>query len=217
MKRITNVSNIDEDKEQEEKLIKIYNILIFIAKQQINEYDKNLCFKMNYIKSFNLKNKKQIKEFIEDIRAIQSKKIENKFKIEKINIYNFYNLLGEVNFVDEIMIYSLPHSTVSNIQDEYIEEKKSLNNLRNKYARKLYLWALDNINYKNINVDLENLKKIFEIKNNQYERFNNFRDKVLEIAINEVNKNTNLNIYFTKILEDKKVIKINFKIILKRT
>lgn len=66
--------------------------------------------------------------------------------------------------------------------------------------------------------DLDELKRLLSVDTiKSYSRFPDFRRKVLERAQDEINKMTDLKIYFEPITRGKKVVKIRFKIIRKKS
>lgn len=66
---------------------------------------------------------------------------------------------------------------------------------------------------KNKTFEIEDLKRLLGVdKVKSYERFPDFRRKVLEKAQKEINELTDLNIYFETITKGRKVIKIKFRI-----
>lgn len=61
--------------------------------------------------------------------------------------------------------------------------------------------------------DLDELKRLLMVENvKSYDRFPDFRRKVLEIAQREINELTDINIYFEPVTKGRKVIKVNFRI-----
>lgn len=61
--------------------------------------------------------------------------------------------------------------------------------------------------------DLDELKQLLSVKNvKSYDRFPDFRRKVLEKAQEEINELTDIDIYFEPILKGRKTVKVKFRI-----
>lgn len=66
------------------------------------------------------------------------------------------------------------------------------------------------------NFDIDELKHLLMVEDvKSYDRFPDFRRKVLEKAQEEINELTDINIYFEPITKGRKVIKVKFRIALK--
>ena len=59
--------------------------------------------------------------------------------------------------------------------------------------------------------DIENLKKIFMCEE-KYDRVNNFKQRIIEPAIEEINNKTDLNVTYEYLNEGKKIVGIEFHI-----
>lgn len=69
---------------------------------------------------------------------------------------------------------------------------------------------------KNKTIEVDELKRLLMVENvKSYKNFADFRKRVLDKAQEEINKLTDLNIYFEPITKGRKVIKVKFRIELK--
>lgn len=61
--------------------------------------------------------------------------------------------------------------------------------------------------------DLDELKRLLGVESvKSYDRFPDFRRKVLEVAQREINELTDINIYFEPVTKGRKVVKVKFRI-----
>ncbi|MGB6127491.1 MAG: replication initiation protein, partial [Psychrilyobacter sp.] len=70
---------------------------------------------------------------------------------------------------------------------------------KEKYTFNFYPKILEHYDYKNFKYDLVQLKEIFGVENDYYERFYDFEKNVIKPVINDINKSSKINIYYTKI------------------
>ncbi len=90
-------------------------------------------------------------------------------------------------------------------------ELKNVLNLKNKYAIRIYelLKQYENIKFREF--ELEKFKKMIGCESN-HSRFNNFRDRVLEPAKQELDKHTDISFEYEKVEKGRKVTGIKFTI-----
>ncbi len=84
--------------------------------------------------------------------------------------------------------------------------------LKGKYSIRLYEILKSNAFKKDIRISIEHLRDLFKITN-EYERYNDFKRKVLEYAKKELQAKTDISFEYTEIKEGKKIVAINFNII----
>ena len=153
----------------------------------------------------NLINKEQ--KYIEKIFNLKKKLEEYDQKIKKLKKYNFFinfdhfpkfeNLFKEIENIEK----KLEFNSIKNLENEILEEEKSLNNLiltnfEKKNKLNLKNNSFSNINYNLININLD-LNDSISLTENQ----------IIEITnkINKIKKNYELN--KLKINLNKKIIK----------
>jgi len=89
---------------------------------------------------------------------------------------------------------------------------KNIMQFKSTYSFRLYelLKQYENIRYRVITID--NLRIVLEIGKNQYPKYSNLKQKVINVALNEINNNTDLHIEIEELKEVRKVISIKFYI-----
>ena len=185
-------------------------------------------------------------EFCERTIQIKSKEFCDRFKIKKSDFYNtinltldllfnrvvrirndeikhefrfisskkYYNNLSffEITFSNEIMNYLV------DLKDNFSRyDLKHVVNFKNKHSVRIYE-MLNEFRYKNIKkrvIAIKELKECLDLKN-EYLRFNSFRQSVIDKAIDEINKHTNINVKYNKIYNSSKSVEaiefvFNFK------
>lgn len=89
--------------------------------------------------------------------------------------------------------------------------------MRSQYSIRIYelLKSYENLHRKSFTV--EELKKMLMCENASYDNFNNFKVKVLDIALQEINQLTDINVEFITAKTGKKITHIEFIIKAKNT
>lgn len=89
---------------------------------------------------------------------------------------------------------------------------KNIMQFKSTYSFRLYelLKQYEGIRYRTI--EIEELRNIFDIGKNEYPKYANLKQKVINISIKEINSNTDLHIDFEEIKTCRKVTSIKFYI-----
>lgn len=89
---------------------------------------------------------------------------------------------------------------------------KNIMQFKSTYSFRLYelLKQYENIGYRVLSIN--NLRIILDISKDQYPKYANLKQKVIKVAQNEINKNTDLYIEFEELKEVRKVTSIKFYI-----
>lgn len=88
--------------------------------------------------------------------------------------------------------------------------------MKSKYALRFYDLLHSYANQRFIRISLDTLLKWLFVENKpSYQKYNDFRKRVLTPAINEINKYTDLNILFSATRTGRKITHINFSIAFK--
>ena len=87
--------------------------------------------------------------------------------------------------------------------------------LSSSYAIRIYELCKQYEKIKERIIEIESLKEILDIKAKSYNRYDNFKRKVLEIAKREINEKTDIHISFEEIKTGRKVTSIKFNIVKK--
>lgn len=101
-----------------------------------------------------------------------------------------------IEFNNKIMPYLV--ELKSNFTQYQITEIKGLNS---KYSLILFKWLMMKYNsyQSNPEISIKELRELTDTIDEYTDRFNNFDNKVLKIAVKEINENTTINVSYTKV------------------
>ena len=92
--------------------------------------------------------------------------------------------------------------------------------MKSNYSARVLEILLSKINIKiipregiHVILDVEELKESLDVES-KYTKFGNFRQKVLDVAVNEINKATHYTISYEYIKEKNKVVSLNFLVVM---
>lgn len=147
-------------------------------------------------------------------RVVRIRNDEIKHEFRFISSKKYYNNLSyfEITFSNEIMNYLI------DLKDNFSRyDLKHVVNFKNKHSVRIYE-MLNEFRYKNIKkrvISINELKECLDLKN-EYSRFNSFRESVIDKAVNEINKYTNISVKYNKIYNSNKSVEaiefvFNFK------
>ncbi|MDD3597103.1 replication initiation protein [Sulfuricurvum sp.] len=94
--------------------------------------------------------------------------------------------------------------------------KVSLENflkMKSRYAMLLYWVAKSWETRGYFEMSVEDFKDLLGVKTKAYDRYNNLKNKVIDVAVNEINRLTTMKIEFEEIKDGRKVEKLRFKIL----
>ena len=137
-------------------------------------------------------------------RVVRIRNDEIKHEFRFISSKKYYNNLSyfEITFSNEIMNYLI------DLKDNFSKYNlKHVVNFKNKHSVRVYE-LLNEFSYKNIKkrvITIEELKKCLDLKN-EYSRFNSFRESVIDKAVNEIDKYTNISVKYNKIYNSNKSV-----------
>ena len=113
------------------------------------------------------------------------------YEVEGIALLSYFKLTkDEILFrFDDWVREKIP--AVSNI---YIMKMPIISSLRSAFSVILFEQLEQRRDFKNWRISVSDLRKIFGIEDEKYRRFTNFKVRVLEFAINEINEKTNYSL-----------------------
>lgn len=80
-----------------------------------------------------------------------------------------------------------------------------------RYAMRLFEMLMQYKNVGQLEISLDELRFRFALKNDEYARMDNFKRNVLDISVNEINKNTDLNVKYEQKKRGKNITGFIFK------
>lgn len=86
-------------------------------------------------------------------------------------------------------------------------------NLNSVYSVRLYELLKQWLEAKKANFELELLRGQLGLGVSDYVRMSDFKKRVLDLAVNEINEKTDLNVSYTNVKQGRKIVGFNFKIL----
>lgn len=197
---------------------KIYNYLIFEAKTQLRENPKRTIFEVeiwNICKYTGAQNNFHIKQSVKAMESITVK--VNTLGKDKKRKWEPFNLLEEVVGMQEedgIINYALPKQVIETIYHPEVYAEIDLvviKGLKSKYAIAMYEFITDYIKIKTIKIKIDEFKTLMGIDpKTQYQRFFDFKKRVIDSSIDEINSKTPIIVKVEPIYRGRKVVALQF-------
>ncbi|MGO5427568.1 hypothetical protein [Fusobacterium mortiferum] len=190
---------LDKIKENIENLDNIYNLGLNIELKEISESFQNIEIAL---------------------KGLMGKGIDINYLKGEIRIFNTFNYVTSYTYNGEIFNIFIPLNILNCFKKNTLEYKISLRTffyLRKKAVINFFNLLIKDIEQnRDIEVSLEELRDIFEISKESYDRFFDFEKNILKPLVEKVNNYSNFVIEYEKIKKgenkNNKVIGIRFKI-----
>ena len=190
---------LDKIKENIENLDNIYNLGLNIELKEISESFQNIEIAL---------------------KGLMGKGIDINYLKGEIRIFNTFNYVTSYTYNGEIFNIFIPLNISNCFKKNTLEYKISLRTfffLRKKAVINFFNLLIKDIEQnRDIEVSLEELRDIFEISKESYDRFFDFEKNILKPLVEKVNNYSNFVIEYEKIKKgenkNNKVIGIRFKI-----
>lgn len=192
---------LDKIKENIENLDNIYNLGLNIELKEISESFQNIEIAL---------------------KGLMGKGIDINYLKGEIRIFNTFNYVTSYTYNGEIFNIFIPLNILNCFKKNTLEYKISLRTffyLRKKAVINFFNLLIKDIEHRanrDIEVSLEELRDIFEISKESYDRFFDFEKNILKPLVEKVNNYSNFVIEYEKIKKgenkNNKVIGIRFKI-----
>ena len=192
---------LDKIRENIENLDNIYNLGLNIELKEISESFQNIEIAL---------------------KGLMGKGIDINYLKGEIIIFNTFNYVTSYTYNGEIFNIFIPLNILNCFKKNTLEYKISLRTffyLRKKAVINFFNLLIKDIEHRanrDIEVSLEELRDIFEISKESYDRFFDFEKNILKPLVEKVNNYSNFVIEYEKIKKgenkNNKVIGIRFKI-----
>jgi len=190
---------LDKIKENIENLDNIYNLGLNIELKEISESFQNIEIAL---------------------KGLMGKGIDINYLKGEIRIFNTFNYVTSYTYNGEIFNIFIPLNILNCFKKNTLEYKISLRTffyLRKKAVINFFNLLIKDIEQnRDIEISLEELRDIFEISKESYDRFFDFEKNILKPLVEKVNNYSNFVIEYEKIKKgenkNNKVIGIRFKI-----
>ena len=198
---------------------KCYNYMLKIAKNEFQKDKSQRIFQitadelMIFFK-MGLKNHTYIKNELETLNRTQIKyNILGKNKRSKES--GAFTLIAGYKYVNGLITYSFPPHIEEMILNPKMFGKINLvviKSLRSKYAIALYELAEDYINVQIPKMSMIEFRELMGVKEEQYPSIKDFRKRVIDVAIEEINRSENISFTISYELEktSRKITHIKF-------
>jgi len=198
---------------------KCYNYMLKIAKNEFTKNKNNRIFKITADElmlffSIGAKNHSYIKNELEILNRTQVKyNILGKNKRSKES--GAFTLIAGFKYIQGVITYSFPPHIEEMILNPKIFGKINLvviKSLRSKYSIALYELAEDYINVQIPKMNMEKFRELMGIEDGQYSSIKDFRKRVIDVAIEEINRSDNISftISYELIKTGRKITHIKF-------
>ena len=186
--------------------------LICVILAQIEKYDTEYKFyKLNISTIEKRINRKLNRDsFKKSVKELESATLDiSSESIKWFEIFNFESSNGilEVKLNEQLKPYLL------NLKNRFVlAQLDSILNLNGYYSKRFYLLLAQYKKMQKYKYDLIKLHKILSTPNSLQKLYSNFKLRVLDFSINEINKNTELNVEYEENKIGKSVNSLNFRI-----
>lgn len=198
---------------------KIYNYLLFIVKETLRSNMEQRRFEANIIdikKYTGAQNNSHIKESIEKMQ-----RTEVKFNVlgkDKRKHWERFNLIIDVDANEEGFIsFSVTEELIAviNYPEIYgLIDLKVIKDLKSKYSVTIYEFVSDYLKIGKKRVNLDDFKTMMGIDpQSSYKRFFDFKTRVINPSIKEINEKTSIRLVVESIYRGRKTIALEFRFI----
>lgn len=222
---ITSLENIDNNWiYQNNRLIESSYALTVTEQKLIRLLASMIKKEDDYFKEYEFTSKDLIKilgtsdsRFYRDIDDITDLLMQRIIKIKNIDTGEFekYHWVESCKYRNGILKFKISEDMKPfylNLDWYTKYQLKNIMQFKSTYSFRLYelLKQYEKIGERKIRID--SLRSILEIGKNKYPKYGNLKQKVINVAITEINQNTDLYIEYEEVKEVRKVIAIRFYI-----
>ena len=186
--------------------------LICVILAQIEKYDTEYKFyKLNISTIEKRINRKLNRDsFKKSVKELESATLDiSSESIKWFEIFNFESSTGilEVKLNEQLKPYLLT------LESKFVlAQLDSILNLNGYYSKRFYLLLAQYKKMQKCKYDLIKLHKILSTPNSLQKLYSNFKSRVSDFSINEINKNTELNVEYEENKIGKSVNSLDFRI-----
>jgi len=167
----------------------------------------------DYAKAFDVDRRTAYQQMLDAERRIWERDIifyddeENKIKSRWIQSVKYRDGSIELSFAKELEPF------LTNLKNKFTTYKfKNIAQLSSVYAIRVYEMLMQwNKSKGTLKIGVDSLKEKLDLTGQSYNKFSNFRNRVLNIAVEQINSNTNLNVSYESLKSGKSISHIVFK------
>lgn len=197
---------------------KSYNAFLYFAREQAIEnpdldmYSVTLT-KLRTFGGLQIKDAKHIQDSLKELMSIVVD--YNILGKDKQAEWGAFTLLSEVKVSGGEVSYAFPPSIKNALLNPRMYARINIaitRGLTSKYSLALYELARDYVNVSIPRMTIKNFRDLMGLDDGQYDNFPDFRRRVIETAVDEINLKTDLQIGVEYIKDGRKVIGLQFNV-----
>ncbi|MCY6354833.1 replication initiation protein [Clostridium sp. ZS2-4] len=194
----------------EQKLLRILASMIKKDDEDFKEYEFKIKDLMKILNTTN-------KRFYRDIDNLTDLLMQRIIKIKDGNTNKFtkYHWVDVAKYNNGILKLKInpdlkPFYLSLDWYTKY--QLKNVLQFKSAYSFRVYELLKQYQKLKERNITIDDLRTILDISKNQYTKYANLKQKVIKVAVNEINEKTDLNVQFEEIKESRKIVALKFLI-----
>lgn len=197
---------------------KLYNILIWVVKNGKKENnERRYTVPLHNIQDMMSEENVRLTKLKDSLKNLNKTTVEyNVLKKDKEVEWMSTVMLSYARIKDNIIEFEFPLPIEESIFNPrmYAEiDLRIVKQLNNKYSLALYEVLKDYANSPKIpEISFDDLKKTLDVKEESYKKMNMFKGKILEPSIEEINKNTDIELDYEIIRRGNKPVGVQFYI-----
>lgn len=193
-------------------------VLRELKQQQTKEHkaiavpDKDLSFTFHYSEIYSGHINQEARKTIEQIKVRDIEILSDNGDVTRVTIFP----LAKYKANKGLFTFELHRMVVPlflNLADGFSKfDLHQALELSSEYAQMLFTWLSKHRRFGKWQVSLDELRELIAAKHQAYDRYNNFKVRVLEVALSQINKNTDMQVSFKPIKSGRSITAIHFTI-----
>lgn len=194
---------------------KTYGILKFFLEKLLQNYNQEITISSSDLyKNIKLPEYSTFEEYLDELLSLKIK-IKRYSSLNSVSIH-CYNIIDSYYFTDTNLNVNFSNNFINLLRNNFIFSEFSMDSillLMNKYYIKLFIYLISSFKYSSYTeITISDLKVLLNL-DDKYSRDNDFINKVIILALKEINQILYFKINFEKV----KITKRNYKILFKKT
>lgn len=177
----------------------------------------------DYVKVFNVERHTAYESLKNGVKGLLDAKFLYRYENKNNNLaQRGYNLASWVEYVDNEACVSIKFSPdvvplIIGLNNKFTSyELQQIINLQSRYAIRLYEILIRWRDTGKLIISLEDLRFSLGVKNEEYQLMSNFKNRVLDLAVSQVNKYTDIETIYEQKKNGRKIIGFEFTFTIKR-
>lgn len=201
---------------------RIIFLAIIKARQNSDNVEETLAKEFvihasEYVEAFNVERHTAYESLKNGVQGLLDAKFLYRYENKNNNLaHRGYNLTSWVEYVDHEACVTIKFSTdvvplIVGLNKKFTTyELQQIVNLQSRYAIRLYELLIRWRDTRKLNISLEDLKFCLGIHKNEYQLMSNFKNRVLDLAVTQINKYTDIVAEYVQKKEGRKITGFEF-------